>query len=350
MAIDPRKQLTDNGTVIGYDPKLNYNTETRGGESPLSSSNQGYDGDNGRERYTKLLGNFVKSAPSTSINKLDNLVEKVRKKNEELSKYFVPTRNNKYNDINLLLASYDADNTEYIDEFTSYYRYDISSGTIIPEIMTEIYYASKRIQRVSDTCKKLIYGSSDLSIEDIAKIDAASINKLMEYEKKGEISHVNYFALKYDTYMSRELGWYAGNISSEIDGLSILASRAPKEYDYGDVTKHSYVSMMFSEVNDELDYMRSSYNTHQSLEILDKTLYNYYNKRKRMLDLFDLSSDTGNITAIKFRNKAIDDVPNALSNVARTFMGCQDYLSEISKYEAEKKDLMSLYKGLSIIS
>ena len=346
--MDPQKQLNDDGAVIGYSPKLDYNTSVKGNNEVTHKQNDTTESYNGKGEYHTLkLIDFTKHAPSTSIDKLDEIYQRAMDKIEYMSKFFVSSKYDKYNDINLLLAAYTSNNEEYINAFTDFHRYKIKGGTILPEVMTEIFNAAKRLNEVSSICKKLFYGNSDISSNDMASIDIASINKMIALENAGDVAKINYISMTYDSEMCRSLTWYATNLERAIAPLMNTALRQSKSLEYHDTTKASTVERLFDEINEEIDFMRSSYDTYHSTEVLDKTLYNYYNKRKEMLDLFDLSADTDNDTAKRARDNASDNVKNAISNLAKAFLGCHNYISEINRYEGEKRDIISLYDGLS---
>lgn len=344
--MDPQKQLNDDGAVIGYSPILDYNTNVDNNNSTLSNQKPKSNKKEIEYHSTKLT-KFVQNAPSVNLERLDDVYEDAKFRIETLSQYFVPSRYDEYNDIRLLLAAYESDNEDYINSFTDFHRYKIENGTIIPEVMTEIYNASKRVRRVYDTAKKLIYGSSDLSQDEIRAIDTEACNKMVQIENSGNVSQMNYVALSYDLRMSTCIGWYAGNMLTGISDLSHMAIKSTADTGYHDTTKASSVKRLFDELNDEIDYIRSSYNSFHSSEVLDKTLYNYYNKRREMFDLFDLSCDTNNDTAIRARDRAMNNLDNALSNMVKGFLGCTNYISEFNKFESEKKDIISLYAGLS---
>ena len=112
-------------------------------------------------------------------------------------------------------------------------------------------------------------------------------------------------------------------------------------------SKASLVQQLFNEVNEELDYRRASYNPEQSVEIMQKTLYNYYDKRKNLIDLYDLidSSDS-----IYLKRKVSDyqyQVDEAIKDINRAFVGNQIYLTEKSNLEQEKHYLLEIYAQLN---
>ena len=345
--MDPQKQLNDDGAVIGYSPRLDYDTSTKQ-STEVFKTNELQQPDEPRKEYHSLkLLDFIRNMPNYPINKLNDLYDKTFDKLRYISSFFVPSKSKEYNDINLLLAAYDSNNKDYIDAFTDYHRNKIENGSVIPEIMTDIFYAINRSKEVADVCKKIIYGNKNITYDDMLQTDVTMANKLLELENTGDISKINYITMAYDSQLDRALSWYATNLTKGINVLTDIAVAQKSEGTYHDSTKSSSVKRLFDEINEEIGYMRFSYDMYHSIEVLDKTLYNYYNKRKEMLDLFDLSADTNNSAAIRARDKAMKSLDDTLSNIVKAFMGCHNYLTEISKYEDEKSDILSLYAGIS---
>ena len=140
--------------------------------------------------------------------------------------------------------------------------------------------------------------------------------------------------------------------SFSLSTLIIALSGAPfwgilTSYMIHNSSKASLVQQLFNEVNEELDYRRASYNPEQSVEIMQKTLYNYYDKRKNLIDLYDLidSSDS-----IYLKRKVSDyqyQVDEAIKDINRAFVGNQIYLTEKSNLEQEKHYLLEIYAQLN---
>ena len=105
---------------------------------------------------------------------------------------------------------------------------------------------------------------------------------------------------------------------------------------------------MFDEVNEEIDYRKGSYNPQQSVEIMEKTLYNYYSKRRETMDLYELYNDNKDSIFIgtKVQNYQ-EQINDALTNINRAFLGNQYYLSEIVKLEREKYYLKNIYANFN---
>ena len=104
---------------------------------------------------------------------------------------------------------------------------------------------------------------------------------------------------------------------------------------------------LFNEVNEELDYRRASYNPEQSVEIMQKTLYNYYDKRKKLIDLYDLI-DLSDSTYLKRKVSVYqNEIDEAIKNINRSFVGNQIYLEEKIKLEQEKHYLLDIYAQLN---
>jgi hypothetical protein len=115
-----------------------------------------------------------------------------------------------------------------------------------------------------------------------------------------------------------------------------------------DASKKSLIQKLFNETNKDIDYRQTTYDKQQNVEIMQKTLYNYYNKRQEMIELYDLlNTNNGSI----FIGRKIQDYQQQLNeaviNVNRSFVGSQHFLSEITKLEREKYFLKNIYASFN---
>ena len=95
-------------------------------------------------------------------------------------------------------------------------------------------------------------------------------------------------------------------------------------------------------------YRQIIYDEQQSVEIMQKTLYNYYSKRQEMIELYDLLDNNQSSVFIGQRvqnyQQQLDD---AITNVNRSFVGNQYFLSEMVKLEREKYFLKNIYSSFN---
>ena len=115
-----------------------------------------------------------------------------------------------------------------------------------------------------------------------------------------------------------------------------------------DSSKASLIQKMFDEVNEEIDYRKYSYNEQQSIEIMEKTLYNYYSKRQELIELYDLFNQNNESIFIGRKIQSYrEQIDDAIININKSFVGNQYFLSEIVKLEREKHFLKNIYASFN---
>lgn len=336
MAIN---QLDDSGAVIGYRPTLEYKKEDNS-KSGIKDTTAKTD-HSGKVNYSETLNSFANNLPSSSIKNIDFSINNMKTLVDKLAASFTNGNWNQYGEISSLLSAVENNNEEYIANFIKYHKDNIT-GSIVPELIGTIYNTKQRLEVLKDTLKELYYGQSNLTLEEIEDIDKAYLQKVQSYESSGEIEKINYLALSYDSSLNRSVSIYAfGANKKAIDIANVIT----KSDDFTtNQSQSSLIEKLFGEVNDEIDYRKMSYDEKQNIEIMQKTLYNYYDRRKDIIDLYELFSK--NMESPFIGNKVSEykrQVSDAITNVNRAFVGNQYYLSEIAKLEQEKHYLMNIY-------
>lgn len=336
-------QIGDEGAVIGYQPNLHYDkNRTAQGEVKEESS----DSSNSQqvEYHSQCVLGFMNNTPSKTLANLDFAIVNMKKLIDKLSKAFQDGNWNEYGDISTLLSAIDNGNTDYITKFVDYHRDNIT-GDITPELIEAIYNTEQRLELVSSIIKQLYYGNENITQEECAEVDSSYIHKILAYENTGELGKVNYAAISSDAGLNRSISQYAFNANK---GCIMLANVITKhDAEVTNPSKVSLVEKLFSEVTDEIGYRNSSYGLQQSVEILEKTLYNYYNKRQDLLNLYHLLGDTGSTYLTRKIKTYQSNLDDALRNVNRAFIGNQMHLSELEKLESEKYYLLNIYAGMN---
>ena len=80
---------------------------------------------------------------------------------------------------------------------------------------------------------------------------------------------------------------------------------------------------------------------------MQKTLYNYYVKRKDLIDFYDLINASESIYLKRKLCTYRDEVNESIKEVNRAFIGNQIYLEEKQKLEEEKYYLLNIYANLN---
>lgn len=337
----PINQLNDDGAVIGYKPDLQYKKDRTVASNNTDTARTNY---SGSITYTDTFSGFKDNCPSQALSDIAYVTENLKKLVDKLAKAFKNGNWDKYNDISTLLSAVENNSNEYIQDFVDYHH-GIITGSIVPELIQDIHDTQTRMDTLDKIIKELYYGDENISLDEAKEIDESYISKMESYETSDDKAKINYMAISYDSIISRSVSMYAFNINKKSITVADIVTK--KDDTAVNPSKASLVQQLFNEVNEELDYRRANYNPEQSVEIMQKTLYNYYDKRKNLIDLYDLidSSDS-----IYLKRKVSDyqyQVDEAIKDINRAFVGNQIYLTEKSNLEQEKHYLLEIYAQLN---
>ena len=335
-------QLNDDGAVIGYKPDLQYKKDRTITTSDIEDTTRtDY---SGSIVYTDTLSSFKDNCPSQILSNIAYVNENLKKLVDKLSKEFKNNNWNKYNDISILLSAVESNSDKYIQDFVDYHHKDIT-GSIIPELIQDIHDIQNKMNALDKILKELYYGDENISLENTEEIDNSYISKLESYESFDDKSKINYMSLSYDSIVNRSISMYSFNINKKAINISDIIT---KQDDTNINPSKSYlIQQLFDEINNEIDYRRSSYNPEQSVEIMQKTLYNYYVKRKDLIDFYDLINVSESIYLKRKLCTYRDEVNESIKEVNRAFIGNQIYLEEKQKLEEEKYYLLNIYANLN---
>ena len=336
-------QLEDSGAVIGYKPTLEYKKDNNAEGQVLSSSSAtDY---SGNVKYSQSLNSFASNLPSNALANIEYVINNMKLLVDRLASSFENGNWRQYGEISSLLSALESNNEEYINNFIEYHKNNIT-GSIIPELIGTIHDAEQKMEILEQVIKELYYGNANLTLEEIQQIDNAYLQKIQSYETSGHTEKINYLGISYDSILSRSISMYAfGTNEKVIDIADIIVK---KDNSSTNPAKASLVKRLFDEVNEEIQYRKGSCREQQSVEIMQKTLYNYYNKRQEIIELYDLFSENPNSVLIGNKiQKYKHNLDNAVTNINRTFAGNQYFLSEISNLEQEKYFLMNIYASFN---
>lgn len=337
----PINQIDDDGAVIGYKPELQYKKD-RTISSEISDTVRTYY--SGSITYTDTLTGFKENCPSQALSDIEFVTQNLKKLVDKLAKAFNKGNWNKYNDISTLLSAVENNSNEYIQDFVDYHFGNIS-GSIVPELIQDIHDTQTRMEILDRIIKELYYGDENISLEDAKAIDESYISKMESYEASNEQYKINYMALSYDSILSRSVSVYSFNANKKVINVADIVTK--QDDTAVNPSKLSLVQKLFDDINEEISYRRSGYNPEQSVEIMQKTLYNYYDKRKNLIDLYDLI-DSSDSTYLKRKvSEYQNEVDESIKDINRSFVGNQIYLEEKTKLEQEKHYLLNIYAQLN---
>lgn len=342
--MDPLLQTKDDGAVIGYRPNLSYTTE-------LTGSNKTFAEDLAKKNniagyFSKQLISFSQNMPAKTVYALANAERTMTVLIDKLANAFAVNNWSEYSDISALVAAINASDWEYANEFINFHKHNYSSP-IIPEVMGEIGIARERIVGTSGTFKNIFYGSSDIALEETIKLDTESLNHLMSLENDLKICQMNYVSMMNDGCLDKIVLDYAYLSSGNATRLTDMTIKDSYTNGIGNIMKLGVIKKIIDEDLDEIEYMDSSCSMHNSQNVIDKSLYNYYNTRQELQELLDVSiASEGNPSVVGNIGKYQDKVEEATRNVTRALMGNYSHLSNIYSYEEERRNLKTLYANL----
>lgn len=337
-----KNQLIDDGAVIGYKPTLEYVKKGKSEVNAQNANNSSSSADSSKSiKYSETLEGFSNNLPSTALKNIDYVTKNMKTLVDKLASSFHNGNWNQYGEISSLLSAVENNNEEYINKFIEYHQ-DKITGSIIPELIGLIHNTEYKLQILSDILKELYYGQTLLTTEEAKEIDNAYLKRLQSYESSGDKAKINYLALSNDSMLNRSVNIHA--FSANKQAIDIANVVATLDESSADLSKASFIQKMFNEINNELKYRKDSYNEQQSVEVMKKTLYNYYNKRQEIIDLYDLFSENKESIFIGSKIQPYSEQVNeSIANINRALVGNQHFLSEMAKLEREKHLLMNIY-------
>ena len=335
-------QIDDDGAVIGYKPNLQYKKDKT--SVPINIDNTIKNNYSGNITYTDTLSNFKSNCPSKSLSDIEYVTKNLKKLVDKVSKAFKKGDWGQYSDISTLLSAVENNNDEYIQDFVEYHNGNIK-GSIVPELIKDIHDTKTRMCILDKILKELYYGDENIPLENAELIDKTYINKMEYYESYNDKIKINYMAISYDSILSRSISMYAFNINKKAINIANIIDK--KDDTAVNKSKSLLIQKLFDDVSEELNYRYKTYNQKQSVEIMQKTLYNYYDKRKNLIDLYDLIGFSDSVYLKRKVSCYQNQVDEAIKDINRTFIGNQVYLTEKEKLEQEKYYLLNIYAQLN---
>ena len=336
-------QLGDEGSVIGYQPNLEYikNRNRKTNTNTTSdTSDDSFNLDDGYS-YSTALQDFNRLMPSTTLSTISDSIQRVDDLIESLQKKFNKDDFAEYNDIMGFVLSLSTDAKEAAKAMLDYHHNSIN-GSIIPELIAILYDSKQHLLSLEQTLKYLFYGNKNIPIVDAESIDTAYRRQMQIYEQVQKKAKINYFALSMDSTLTRSVYDHCFNVNR--GNMEIAEVIDHTDNSSGDFSQQSIVNTLFKEANQEIDDRNKAYNAQQGIAIVEKSLYNYYQKRRKAIDLYDLYIDNPGSNLIKRQlSKIQQEVKDSIHNVNRTILSREYYLTQMSELERDKYLVMNIY-------
>ena len=369
------KQLDHDSNVIGYQPDLEYKKpRTAVGEFiPGQDPDQTYDPEKDTTLYTKTLNGFAENLPSSVLADIDYVLKNIKRLKQKLAEKFKEEQAlldnpfykgstglsdteiilnnakpgesyNPYNDVTKLIDAGENGNTDFTQQFED--QYNDVTGTVIPALINQLNYIEMKLSNLNMHFKDVYYGRPDISIPEAQGIDNAYVNNMRLMERDGTNGKINYLTISFDAILNKLVSFtvFQDN-KSAIKCAKVIDSHEDAQATSNDM---DILKEMFAEIEKELDIRSRGYMRNEDLELIQKSMYNYYEKRKHLNDVYNLYQQN---PESKFLGRKVTEytakLNDAVKNVSRVLMYNQNYLNQITVLEKQKYNLQKLSRSTS---
>ncbi len=251
---------------------------------------------------------------------------------------------NPYNDINKLITAGNTGNVDFAKEFEN--MYNSLTGSVIPALINQLSGIESKLNNLNGCFKEVYYDNPRISLYEAQQIDNSYLYNMKAMERDGTNGKINYLTISYDATLNKLISFtvFQDN-KSAIKVAKVIDSHEDTKATMNDM---DILTDMFSEVENELDTRSRSYMKNNDLQLIQKSMYNYYEKRKNLNDVYNLYRNNPDS---KFLGRKVTEynkkLNNAVKNVSRVLMYNQNYLNQISDLEKQKYNLQRISRTSS---
>ena len=368
-------QLDNTANVIGYQPTLEYKKDRTAVGEAITSLDETvtYDPEKDSTLYTKTLNGFAENMPSNVLSDIEYVLKNisdlkqllVKKFNEDqaisqnpfykdvnsitdteiiLSNAKPGKSYNPYNDISKLIEANDTGDNEFSSKFQE--QYNSISGSVIPSLLNKLSNIENKLATLNTTYKNIFYNNPNINILEAKNSDAKYLSNMKLRERNGSDNGVNYLTISFDSLFNKVISHciYQDN-KSAIKVAKVIDSHEDTQATVNDM---NIIQKLFDDVEYQLDLRSRGYMRNENLELIQKSLYNYYEKRKYLNDLYSLSRKhrDSKFLAIK-TSEYSKELNDAIKNVGRVLLYNQNYINNITVLEKQKYELQKLFRSTS---
>lgn len=367
-------QLNNDGNIIGYQPTLKYEKQrTATGKAIISQEDINYDPEKDTTLYSKTLNGFAENTPSSVLADIINVLKNInrlksnlaQKFNEDQAVFLNPfyksdsnisdteiilnnarpgTSYNPYNDINKLVEAENTGNESFSNEFEE--RYNSVYGSVIPSLLNKLTFIENKLNALSTIFKQIYYNNPNISLEKARNYDISYVSDMKLRERQGKNTGINYLTLSFDGILNKTVSMctYQDN-KSAIKVAKVIDSHDESQATVNDM---DIVKKLFDDIEKQLDLRSRGYMRNENLELIQKSMYNYYEKRKQLNDLYTLYRQNPNSKLLARKTQEYsNELNNAIKNVAKVLLYNQNYLEKVTILEKQKYDLQKLFRSTS---
>lgn len=373
------KQLDNDANVIGYHPNLEYKKDRTAVGEALTSENTevNYDPEKDTKLYTKTLNGFADNTPSSVLSNIQYVLKNINRLKQKLAKRFNedqalkqnPYYNgdqtsdgilsdseiimnnarpgegyNPYNDISQLIEAGENGDIAFADQFAE--QYDSIWGSVIPGLINKLSQIENKLANLNVAYSNTFYGKPNISLQEARDIDASYVSNLKLMERDGSNGTINYLTLSFDSILNKTVSYcvFQDN-KSAIQCAKVIDSHEENQATSNDM---DIITKLFDDIEKELDVRSRGYMRNEDQELVQKAMYNYYEKRKNLNDVYSLYR---NNPESKFLGRKTQEytknLTEAVKNVNRVLLYNQNYLNHITELETQKYNLQQISRSTS---
>lgn len=385
-------QLENDSNVIGYKPKLEYTKErTATGEIIEGEEEEVVDLEADESLYSKTLNGFAENLPSNVIDDIHYVLNNIKRLKGNLAKRFneeqavlqnpyynvnnenisssssgIQGRNgitsgltdseiilnnsntgrsyNPYNDINTLIDAGQAHDTSYTSSFEE--QYDTVHGSVIPALINQLTDIENKLISLEDSFKQIYYNDPKITLDDAKSSDKSYVSELKLRERKNDTAGINYMALHYDSLLNKTIS--INTFKDNKKAIKVAKVIDSQEEVQATINDMDIINKLFDDIQEQLDLRSRGVMRQNDLDLIQKSLYNYYEKRKYLNDLYTLrQKDKGS----KFLGRKVDiyaqNLEESIKEVNKVLMYNQNNIDKITTLEKEKYNVQKIYRSTS---
>jgi hypothetical protein len=249
-----------------------------------------------------------------------------------------------YGDISQLIEGGDTGNIEFTKKFEE--KYNDVYGNVIPSLINKLSNIETKLNNLSSSFKDIYYGRPNISYNEAKEIDDAYIKDMKLRERNGDRSTINYLTTSFDSLLNKMVSFcvYQDN-KSAINVAKVIDSHEDVRATSNDM---NIVKKIFDDIEKELDIRSRGYQRNEDFELIQKSMYNYYEKRKYLNDTYTLYKNNPDSVFLGRKVQEYSKQLNeAVKDVSRVLLYNQNYLNKITSLENQKYNLQKISRSVS---
>ena len=393
-------QIDDDASVIGYKPKLEYQKDRTATDQAVTSSDvTDINPEDDESLYSKTLNSFATAMPSSVLDDIAYVLKNIKRLKKELANKFnieqalsnnpyynvnseplvsgkpgisnttaspesyssskLPSSTdteiiinnnntgrgyNPYNDINTLIDAGETGDTDYTRGFAE--QYNTPYGSVIPGLINLLTDIEGKLNELNTDFKTVYYNNPTIQLSDAKSIDNSYLKDLRVRERHNDTAGINYMTLSFDSILNKTISYCVlRDNKNAIKVAKVIDSQEDTQATTNDM---DIINKLFDDVNKKLDLRARGYKRQEDVELIQKSLYNYYEKRKYLNDLYELrNKDKKSVYLGRKVDKYADELTESIKDIDRVLMYNQNNLDQITILEKEKYNIQKICKSIS---